>query len=588
MEINRLFDGLDYQLQNCPLEDSMAGKQNGEWKLYSTEEIIQTVNSLSTGLLVQGFKKGDKIGIISNNRPEWVFADLAISQIGAISVPMYPNSTSEDYAFIINDAEVKLVFSGGLDISNKLHKVADQIENQLAIYCFDQLEKENHWAQLLVNPDEQILEQIAALKSDIKTEDLATIIYTSGTTGKPKGVMLSHKNILSNAYAVVSIFPQEAKGHRILSFLPLCHIFERSGYYAYSQMGASIYFAESIDTIGENLKEVKPHFFATVPRLLEKVYDKIIAKGYELKGVKKGLFFWALKLGERYEPNISFGFWYNFQLKIANKIIFNKWREALGGNVKFIVSGAAALQPRLTRVFWAAQVKILEAYGLTETSPGVSFTREDPKNIRVGCVGPLLPGVEVKIADDGEILVKGPNVMLGYYKRQDATDEVIDSEGWFHTGDIGQMMEGTYLKITDRKKEMFKTSGGKYIAPQVLENKFKESLFIEQIMVVGEGEKFPGALVIPTFDAIKEWCGKKGIKYTSDQGMIENEKVLEKFEKEREKLNKGFAQYEQIKKLKLLVEPWSIDGGELTPTLKLKRKNVFSKFESEIQQLYSK
>ncbi len=587
MEINRLFDVINDQLLHHSLEDSLANKINDNWKKYSTQEVINIVNSLSAGLLKNGINKGDKIGIISFNRPEWIFADLAISQIGCISIPMYPNSTAEDYAFIINDAEVKVVFYGDQEILTKLQKITTEVNLPFDSYSFDKLKDEKNWEQLLVDNDQIDFLKISQLKEGIKTTDLATIIYTSGTTGKPKGVMLSHKNILSNANAVRSIFPSDANGKRALSFLPLCHIFARTAYYAYSQMGISIYYAESMETIGENLKEVKPHFFATVPRLLEKVYDKIVAKGYELSGLKKALFFWALKLGDQYEPNKKYGFWYSLQLTLANKIIFNKWRDALGGNIRFIISGAAALQPRLARIFWAAQIKILEAYGLTETSPGVSFTREEPNNVRIGCVGPLLPGVSVKIAEDGEILVKGPNVMMGYYNRPDATAEVIDGEGWFHTGDIGKMEEGIYLKITDRKKEMFKTSGGKYIAPQVLENKFKESSFIEQIMVVGEGEKFPAALIIPAIDAIKEWCGKKGIKFTSDQDLIENEQVLEKFEKERVKLNENFAQYEQIKKFKILLEPWTIEGGELTPTLKLKRKKVFSNFESEIKELYA-
>ncbi|HNP18397.1 MAG TPA: long-chain fatty acid--CoA ligase [Fulvivirga sp.] len=587
MEINRLFDVINYQLQNHPLEDSLANKINNNWKKYATQEVIAIVNSLSTGLLKNGINKGDKIGIISFNRPEWIFADLAISQIGCISIPMYPNSTAEDYAFIINDAEVKLVFYGDQEILAKLQKITTDVQLPFDSYSFDKLKDEKNWEQLLADKDQIDFEKLSELNDGIKTEDLATIIYTSGTTGKPKGVMLSHKNILSNADAVRSIFPSDADGKRALSFLPLCHIFARTAYYAYSQMGISIYYAESMDTIGENLKEVKPHFFATVPRLLEKVYDKIVAKGYELSGIKKALFFWALKLGDQYEPNRKYGFFYNLQLTLANKIIFNKWREALGGNIRFIISGAAALQPRLARVFWAAQIKILEAYGLTETSPGVSFTREEPKNVRIGCVGPLLPGVSVKIADDGEILVKGPNVMMGYYKRPDATAEVMDAEGWFHTGDIGKMEEGIYLKITDRKKEMFKTSGGKYIAPQVLENKFKESTFIEQIMVVGEGEKFPAALVVPAIDAIKEWCDKKGIKFSSDKDLIENEQVLEKFEKERVKINENFAHYEQIKKFKILLAPWTIEGGELTPTLKLKRKKVLSNYEQEIKELYA-
>ena len=586
MEMTRLFECLDFQIHNGSVEDAVAAKHNGQWKKYSSKQVKDIVNQLSSGLLDQGVGKGDKVGIVSFNKPEWLFADLALSQIGAISVPMYPNSTAEDYAFIINDAEVKLTFCGDEELYQKLEATKKSLKQDLSIFCFENI-GEVFWEKLLIEPTEEHKQKIQKLRGEISHEDMATIIYTSGTTGKPKGVMLSHKNILSNAMAVASIFPISGSGYRTLSFLPLCHIFERTASYAYMQMGISIYYAESMDTIGDNLKEVKPHFFATVPRLLEKVYDKIVAKGYELTGIKRNLFFWALKLGDKFEPNQDYGLGYKLQLALANKIIFSKWREALGGNVQFIVSGAAALQPRLARVFWAAQIHILEAYGLTETSPGISFTRDDPKDVRIGCVGPMLPEVEVKIAEDGEILAKGPNIMMGYYQRPDATAEVIDKEGWFHTGDIGEIVENRYLKITDRKKEMFKTSGGKYIAPQPVENKFKESVLIEQVMVVGEGEKFPAALVVPSFEALKEWCHKKGITYTSDKEMISDAKVLAKFEREKDRYNSDFAQYEKIKKIKLLPELWTIEGGELTPTLKLKRKKIMAKYSKEGSEIYS-
>ncbi len=586
MEIRRLFDFIAYQKEHNPLIDSLANKVGSEWVKYSTQQVIDTGNALSTGLLELGIKPEDKIGIVSFNRPEWIFADLAISQIGAITVPMYPNSTADDYAFIINDAQVKLVFCGNQELFERLQGVAEKMQHEVKIYCFDDIDG-HYWKDLCLPTDAAALQAIKAISDKVEPSQLATIIYTSGTTGNPKGVMLSHNNILSNSKAVASIFPIQGIGYRTLSFLPLCHIFERTAYYAYTLMGISIYYAESMDTIGENLKEVKPHFFATVPRLLEKVYDKIVAKGYELKGIKKSLFFWALNLGHQYEPHLPKSWWYSLQLWLANKIIFSKWREALGGNVQFIVSGAAALQPRLARVFWSANIRILEAYGLTETSPGVSFTRDEPKEVRIGCVGPLLPQVQVKIAEDGEILVKGPNVMMGYYQRPDATAEVMDAEGWFHTGDIGEMVENKYLKITDRKKEMFKTSGGKYIAPQVLENKFKESVLIEQVMVIGESQKFPAALIVPSFDALKDWCNVKNIVYTTNEEMLTHQRVTAKFEKEMTKLNNSFAQFERIKKWQLLVEPWTIEGGELTPTLKLKRKNIKLKYEREIIEIYS-
>ncbi|MEQ8926525.1 MAG: long-chain fatty acid--CoA ligase [Fulvivirga sp.] len=587
MEINRLFDILDYQLKECPLDDALACKVDGKWQKISTQEFKNTVDLLSNGLIGKGVKKDDKIGIVSFNRPEWVITDFAVNQLGAIGVPMYPNSTPDDYAFIINDASIERIFCGDIEICEKIESVKEKLNKPVELYCFDENDTFNYWKTLFIEPSENDLNEISLRRSAINLEDLATIIYTSGTTGNPKGVMLTHKNILSNSASVEEIFPNVEKGYRTLSFLPLCHIFERTGLYTYMRLGVSIYYAESMDTIGDNLKEVKPQFFATVPRLLEKVYDKIVAKGYSLTGVKKQLFFWALNLGDKYEPNKSNGFFYNVQLALANKLIFSKWREALGGNVQFIVSGAAALQPRLARVFWSAKIKILEAYGLTETSPGISFTRDDPKDVRIGCVGPLLPRVEVKFGEDGEILAKGPNVMMGYFNRPDATAEVLDSDGWFHTGDIGEMVEGRYLKITDRKKEIFKTSGGKYIAPQPIENKFKESNIIEQVMVVGEGEKFPSALIVPAFDVLKDWCQIKKIKYTTDSEMITNEKVLKKFQKEVDRLNESFAQFEKIKKIRLLPTAWTIDSGELTPTLKLKRKIISTIYKAEIDSLYS-
>ena len=582
MKVTRLFDPLYFQEAEFPKADALAAKINGQWEKVSTAKLIDTVNQLSAGVLNYGLKAGDKVGIVSYNRPEWVYADIAMQQLGIITVPMYPNSTEADYQFIIEDAELKIIFAGDEEIYKKIKNVTTGLNSPVGIYTFNEIETATHWKELLEEvPD---LSKIEDCKSKVNGEDLATIIYTSGTTGTPKGVMLSHRNILSNAEAVEEAFAIETPTYRVLSFLPLCHIFARTAMYTFFKIGVSIYYAESMDTIGENLKEVKPDFFATVPRLLEKVYDKIVKKGYELSGPKKALFFWALKLGNKYVPNENQGFFYNLQLKIANKLIFSKWREALGGNIKFIVSGAAALQPRLSRIFWAGQIQILEAYGLTETSPGVTFTRRGHENVRIGYVGQLLKEIKVKIAEDGEVLVKGPNVMMGYYKRQDLTDEVIRDE-WFHTGDIGEY-ENSFLKITDRKKEMFKTSGGKYIAPQVLENKFKESILIEQIMVVGEAQKFPAALIIPSFDALKEWCKLHQIKYTTNDEMIKLPQILEKYEKELEVQNATFAQYEQVKKFELLANEWGIDSGELTPTLKLKRKIVKEKHQKIIDKFY--
>lgn len=583
MEVTRLFDILDHQLQTFPKTDALACKADGSWVTYSTVELKELVNQLSTGLLSLGVKKGDKIALASFNRPEWVIADYAIQQIGAINVPMYPNSTAADYAFIMNDAEVKVAFAGDRVVAEKIEDACNSIAWPVQLFSFDELEGRRFWKSALKEADAESLARIEKLKADIGIEDLVTIIYTSGTTGNPKGVMLSHKNILANARSVQKAFPMGGPEHRTISFLPLSHIFERTALYTYMQMGASIYYAESMDTIGDNIREIKPHFFATVPRVLEKVYEKIVSKGYELKGLKKNLFFWALELAKKYDLEKDQGSWYRFQLKLANKLIFSKWREALGGRIEFIVSGGAAMQPRLGNIFWAAGIKVLEAYGLTETSPGVSFNRID--QVRVGTVGPLLDGVQVKIDSDGEILVKGDNVMMGYYKQPEATAEVM-TDGWFRTGDIGEMIDGVFLKITDRKKEMFKTSGGKYIAPQPIENKFVESLIIDQVMVVGEGQKFPAMLIVPNFEKLKDWCKRHEVAYTTDDQMIHHEQVLVKYQTEVDELNKNFAQYEKIKKFRLLPQPWTIEKGEMTPKLSLKRKIIKQHYQHEIDKIY--
>lgn len=588
MKPTRLFDLLAQQLALFPREDALAYKQDGDWVRYSTQEMINIINRLSIGLRKAGMEKGDKIAIISPNRPEWNFTDFAMQQLGVVSVPMYPTITERDYRYIFEDAGVKMTFVADEQLYQKVKRATEGMAGIKGIYTFEHVKAAPHWSELAREGEGEDVAQLNPLKERVKADDLLTLIYTSGTTGNPKGVMLTHHNILSNALAVTDLFPPDlANGGKVLSFLPICHIFERTAIYAYMNKGLSIYYAESMDTIGENLKEVQPDMFTTVPRLLEKVYDKIVAKGMALEGVKRSLFFWALKLGNRYEPNRSHNWWYNTQLKLANKLIFSKWREALGGNVKMIVSGAAALQPRLGRVFWAAGIPVCEAYGLTETSPGIAFTRLDPERVRIGTVGELLDGVEVKIASDGEILVKGPNIMKGYYNKPDLTAEVIDKEGWFHTGDVGELQENRFLKITDRKKEMFKTSGGKYIAPQVLENKFKESTLIEQVMVIGEGERFPGALIIPNNDAVREWCKVKEIAYTTEAAMLRHPKVQEKFRREIDKYNEYFAQYEKVKQFRILLKPWSIESGELTPTLKLKRKEIFRNNGLLIHEMYS-
>ncbi|MFN3800483.1 AMP-dependent synthetase/ligase [Belliella pelovolcani] len=583
MQINRLFDIINYQIATYDKEIAFAEKKDGSWKTYSSKDLKSIVDNLSLGFLAEGINTGDKVAIISDNRPQWNFIDLALQQIGAISVPMYPTISADDYKYIFEHAEVKMAFVGNEEIFSKA-KIAVE-GTSIELYAFDQITGCNYWEEISQKGESGNLADLESLKDKAKTDDLFTIIYTSGTTGRPKGVMLSHRNVIHNLLAVEDRMMVPKGVSKALSFLPLCHIYERTGSFCFMYMGVSIYYAESMETIGENLKEVQPQVFNTVPRLLEKVYDKIVAKGYELTGLKKSLFFWALNLGLKFEPNKSQGFWYDFQLNLANKIIFSKWREALGGNVLQINSGASALQPRLARVFWSAGIPVCEGYGLTETSPVVSASVCTLEDIKIGFVGKLVKEVQVKIAEDGEILVKGPNVMQGYYKQPEMTQEVI-KDGWFHTGDIGELHEGDYLKITDRKKEMFKTSGGKYIAPQPMENKFKESTLIEQLIVVGENKNFPAALLVPSFDGLREYCKHKDIPYTTDDEMIQKSEILDKYQREMDQLNKYFGKWEQIKKFKLLPEAWGIESGELTPTMKLKRKVIHSKFAKEIEELY--
>ncbi|GAB4257094.1 MAG: AMP-dependent synthetase/ligase [Vicingaceae bacterium] len=583
-DVKLIFDLHHYQLKHYPKSDAFTAKINGTWKPISIQEAIRMANALSLALLADNINKGDKIAMIANNRPEWHITDLAITQIGAVNVPIYPTITEEDYAYIMNDAGVKMVFVSDKDLLNKVLSIKDKVPTLKEVFTFDNIDGATHWSDFYNPYLDKDTTSIENIKADITEEDLATLIYTSGTTGNPKGVMLSHKNIVSNVIGCIDRLPCDEHS-KSLSFLPLCHVYERTVCYLYIYRGVSIYYAENMDTIGDNLKEVQPQVFTAVPRLLEKVYDKIVAKGNELSGIKKALFFWALNLGLKYDPEKNLGGWYNWQLKMANKIIFNKWREALGNNTLAIASGSAALQPRLARVFLAAQIPVMEGYGLTETSPVVAVNSQKT-GVRIGTVGKPLFNVQVKIADDGEILVKGPNVMMGYYNLPEKTKEVIDEDGWLHTGDIGELSADGFLKITDRKKEIFKTSGGKYIAPQLMENKFKESRFIEQIMIVGENEKMPAAIIQPDFAFLKEWCLRKKINCTTNEEMVKNPKVIERFQKEIDQLNEHFAKYEKVKKFELCPEPWTIDGGELTPTLKLKRKNIINKYKDLYEKIY--
>ena len=569
----------------------LSGKENGEWKTYSTSEIAGIVDRLSLGLLELEVSGGDrtiegmdKVGIVSKNRPEWVMVDLAVQKTGAILTPIYPTISVNELEFILNDAQVKVIFVNDEELFHKVLSVKDRVSCLREIFTFEHVARARHWKELLVKPTPESLARLAAISDAIQYTDLATIIYTSGTTGTPKGVMLSHENILCNVEALVPCMPPGPL--RVLSFLPLNHIYERMITYLYLFCSSSIYYAESMDTIGENLKEVKPQMFVTVPRLLEKVYDRIMQKGSELTGVKKKLFFWACGLATRYEINQNMGFWYNLQLSLANKLIFSKWREALGNNIECIASGGAACQVRLIRIFTAARVNILEGYGLTETSPVISCNRIQVEDRMFGTVGRILYNVEVKIAADGEIICKGPSIMMGYYKRPDLTAEVM-SDGWFHTGDIGEIVGGRFLKITDRKKEMFKTSGGKYVAPLAIESKLKESPYIEQIMIVGPERKFVGALIVPAFPHLQEWCKQHNIKAGNNEEMIRHPEVLTFYKELVESYNKHFSHVEQIKKFELLPVEWTIDGGEMTPKLSLKRKVVTEKFGKLIEKIYA-
>lgn len=584
MEITRLFDFLRHQLENYPREVSLSGKVNGEWVKYSTEDFVEHAAQLSLGLLELGIKKDENVAIVSNNRPEWNFVDIGILQIDAVNVPLYPNISEEEYKFILNDAEVKIVFVSDEDIYQKINNIKKDVPNLMEIYTFDKVRGAKHWSEVLQlgkNGDRARIDQIS---SNIKPESLATLIYTSGTTGIPKGVMLSHSNIVSNVMACKNLVSIN-ETQKALSFLPLNHTFERMFCYTYIYKGLSIYYAESKDTIADNLKEIHPYIFATVPRLLEKVYDKINEKGHTLTGIKRKLFFWALNLGLEYNLEGK-SWWYHLQLKLANKLIFSKWREALGGNIICIVSGGAALQVRLARVFTAGNIHILEGYGLTETSPVISSNLLELENRKFGTVGPIIPDVEIKIAEDGEILCKGPNVMIGYYKRPDLTKEVIDQDGWFHTGDLGKFVDDKFLKITGRKKELFKTSYGKYVSPQPIENKFNESVLIDQIMVIGENRSFVSALYTPSFPHLEDWCSENNIMYSSKEELVKDPKVIDKYEEITAQINQNFGHTEQIKKFKLVPDEWTVETKELTPTMKLKRSNIMEKYKDDIERIY--
>jgi long-chain acyl-CoA synthetase len=589
MEVTRTFDLLgQYKNKYNYKDDALAAKENGVWIKYSANDYVNNATFLSYGLMALGLKKGDMVATISNNRPEWNFLDMAVSQAGMVHVPIYPTISKEDYDFILNHCEPKLVFVSDKLLLDKIKPIVENAKSIKEIYTFNIIEGTKNWTEILElgkSNEDNFRENLEEVKASIKPEDLVTLIYTSGTTGFPKGVMLSHKNLVSNFITTSDVHHLDHT-HRVLSFLPISHVYERMVNYHFQYKGLSMYYAENMGTIVQNLKEVQPHVFNSVPRLLERVYDRIIGKGKDLPYLKKQIFFWAVNLGLKYSSEGN-NAWYKFRLKIADKLIFSKWREGLGNKVEIVVSGGAALQPRLARIFWAAGIKVLEGYGLTETSPVIAVNDLTRKSVMFGTVGPVIDDVEVKIAEDGEILSRGPNTMMGYYKAPDLTAEAIDKDGWFHTGDIGMFIDNKYLKITDRKKEMFKLSSGKYIAPQVIENKLKESFFIENAMVIGENEKFASALLSPNYEFLHNWAGMHGIKFRDNVELIGMPEVIARFQKEVATINKDLGQTEHIKRIKLVSEEWSPQTGEMSPTLKLKRKVLYDKYKPLIGEIFA-
>ena len=589
-KVKRLFDVPYYQLEKYPTDKCLVTKYKGKWEATSTQEYINKANALSRGLLRLGVNKNDKVAIISmTNRTEWNICDIGILQLAAQDVPIYPTISEEEYEYVLNHSESVVCFVSCKEVLDKVNKIKDKVPSLKKVYSFDEIEGQANWEEVLkLGEDDSNQPEVEALKDTVEENDLATLIYTSGTTGRPKGVMLSHKNIVSNAIYSAERLPIDLGRSTALSFLPVCHIYERMLLYMYQYCGTEIHFAESLETISENLKEVKPEVMTAVPRLLEKVYDKIYARGGELSGIKKKLFFWAVEVGLDYEPYGQNGWWYELKLKLARKLIFSKWQEALGGNLKAIASGSAPIQPRLARVFNAAGVPVMEGYGLTETSPVIAVNDMRNNGFRIGTVGKPIKDTEVKIAEDGEILIKGPQVMLGYYKDADLTSQVMTGD-YFHTGDIGEIDEDGFLKITDRKKEMFKTSGGKYVAPQLLENALKQSRFIEQVMVIGEGEKMPAALIQPNWEFVEEWAKRKHQDFPSDpKKMVQNQALIDRIQEEVDFYNERFGKWEKIKKFELTPDTWSIEEGHLTPTMKLKRKIVKEKYLALYNKIYEK
>lgn len=589
MEITRTFDLLDrYNERYANKTDALAGKSNGKWVHYSTRDYINNANWISYGLMALGLQKGDMVATVSNNRPEWNMVDMGLSQAGIVHVPIYPTISVEDYTYILNHCEPKLLIVSDKALLEKLKPVAQQVKSIKEIYTYNEIKGTTNWKKIIEKGKEKekdFKNRLPEVKKSINPDDLVTLIYTSGTTGNPKGVMLSHNNLVSNFVVTSRVHPL---GHesKILSFLPLSHVYERMVNYHFQYKGMSIYYAENMGTIVQDVKDIQPEIFNSVPRLLERVYDKIIGKGKDLEGIKKQIFFWAVNLGYKYNPNGNSAA-YKFKLKIADRLVFSKWREALGGKLQIVVSGGAALQPRLAHIFWAAGIKVLEGYGLTETSPVIAVNNLTRWEIMFGTVGPVIDGVEVKVADDGEILCKGPNIMKGYYKAPDLTAEVIDNDGWFHTGDIGTLIDGKFLKITDRKKEIFKLSSGKYIAPQVIENKMKESFFIENAMIIGENEKFASALISPNFEFLHNWASRHEIKFRDNKELVNMKEVVQRYQREVNEINQKLGQTEHVKRFRIVCDEWSPQTGEMSPTLKLKRRVLYDKYADLINNVYS-
>ncbi len=589
-EIKRTFDLLTQAEEKFPTDVALAVKRHGKWETFSTADYRKNVDRVSMGLLAMGFEKGDKIATVSNNRPEWNFVDFGMSQIGCVHVSIYPTISDTEYRHVLTHSDSRMLIVSDKALFERLHHFVDEIEKLEAIYTFDEVKGAIHWRAIPeqgAGKESTLRPLLEKRRNEIKPEDLLTLIYTSGTTGLSKGVMLSHKNVVSNVLMSQDIVSGLKPGDRALSFLPLCHILERTGCLVWQSIGISVYYAESIETIVEDMNEIKANTFITVPRVFEKIYDRIILKGRELKGIKKSIFFWAVKIGDSFDPNpANRTAVYNFKLALARKLVLSKWREALGGSLKGVISGGAALQPRLSRIFWAANILVQEGYGLTETSPVVSGNKSYYPYVRFGWVGVVPDEIEVKIAGDGEILVRGDNVMMGYYKDPEKTREVLEPDGWFHTGDIGELDKDRFLRITDRKKEIFKLSGGKYVAPQLVENVMKESMFIEMLMVIGENRKFTAALIVPDFDYLHAWCHLHHITYRDNKDLVRKKKVVDRYQEEVDKYNQKMGHTEQIKVFRLVCDSWSPETGELSPTLKLKRRTVIHKYQHLIDEIY--